>query len=206
MSEAFPLITASAIAKAYAEEPDRKYYTPFYVQTLLDGFDIAKQNITLEHPEYMEFALWLSRIRYIRGINDDSSCSVATFWLNSMGAPKKVVAQVVRFIKLGKMAVKPHFAKLSDDEKVMWDIYHYHYSLSNDSVLGDEMHIRDEVPDVVDKHYRQSRGDFLMRLKLRMYRSDYFYNTFEQRASENIHFVLQNFAQVMLPRSKTRAA
>lgn len=194
----FPLITGSNIGRAYADEFWRHYYTPFYLHELLNAFETARSKVAIEYPVYMEFAIWLSRISYSAGKHTSSSSDWASAWLAILGASEKAVYRIARLIKLGWETPEPYYKRLSEDEKLMWDLYHHRLGLSYDIVLGDEINKRKECIHIENTAYLRKRGRFLMRLRApeRLYRTKYFYDLYENQAQENLAQLQRNMDQV----------
>jgi predicted metal-dependent HD superfamily phosphohydrolase len=164
--------------------------------------EFDKVRAKLQHPELVEFAIFLHDIIYVIGRKDNElkSAKVAKEWLRIMGADALTIRRVVRLITVATKHPKSPKARLTSDEKYMSDFDLYGFSLSWDTVLGQTRDVRREFSKFSDDDFRKGNGDFIMSMMRQpVYQTEH-YKQYEKYAKDNMFMIMKNMDQVVMAR------
>ena len=181
--------TFLALAKAYGE-PHRHYHTQAHIDDCLEKFDLLRGEAA--NPQAIELALWFHDAVYdpYRADNEQKSAEWATRFLREGHASVDVVGRVSDLILATQHAIVPADA----DTAILIDV--------DLSILGAETgrysqfeeQVRREYRWVPRFVYRRKRAGILASFldRPRIYASELFHSSFEQRARRNLREAIDN--------------
>ena len=171
------------MTNAYAED-HRHYHNQQHIAECLNEFDAARHLV--RQAEAVELALWFHDAVYDprAGDNEERSAALAKECLDEGGVSALISNAVFELV----MATKHHQPGENADAGVMIDIDMSILGQSEVRFLEYESQIRKEygwVPKII---FGPKRAEFLegFRRRERIYRTDRFYEKYEERARQNI--------------------
>lgn len=171
------------ITAAYSE-PSRCYHTSGHIAHCLREFDAVRH--LANHPEEVEFAIWLHDAVYNPEAidNEDQSAQLAIDILTSFGCSEPIIFRVRDLV----LATREHCSTLETDQQLLLDI--------DLSILGQppqlyqvyEDSVRAEYGWVSQAVYRTGRGEVLHSFlsRARIFQTVHFFDLYEQLARRNL--------------------
>lgn len=173
----------STLHEAYAEK-HRGYHTGQHIDECLALFD--KLRDLCDHPDEVEFAVWLHDLVYRprRDDNEERSADVANKWLAECRVEKERVERVWRLIMATKHCERPG----TQDEQVLVDIDLHILGASTDRFDEYEGQVRAEYRWVPGPIYRRRRAQILQQFLSRepLYNTERCRAWFEASARHNL--------------------
>jgi predicted metal-dependent HD superfamily phosphohydrolase len=171
------------LTAAYAEG-HRHYHNQGHIAECLREFDAARQLV--RQAEAVELALWFHDAVYDprAGDNEERSAALAKQCLDEAGVSVAVSSAVVELV----MATKSHEPGGNADAAVMVDIDLSILGQTEERFMEYEMQIRKEykwVPKIIFGPKRAGVLEGFLRRE-RIYKTDWFYGRYEERARRNI--------------------
>ena len=170
-------------------EPQRVYHTLKHIEhclTHLDGI-----NVQLENPVAVELAIWFHDVIYAPGAADNEQLSADLFMEITQGrfddSLRNIVYQHI-------MATLHDGSELdNNDTKFMVDIDLSSFALPWPEFSRDSDNLRKEMSYLSDEDFYRKQSAFQQNLmdQPRFFKSDYFYDNYEERARQNLTELLK---------------
>ncbi len=171
------------LTEAYSEA-QRVYHTLQHIQHCLSLFD--KISPQLEYPDTVELAIWFHDVVYQPGAANNEQLSADKF----MEMTKGKFDETIRGTVLDLIMATVHCgAKIDNsDTKYMVDIDLSSFGLPWTEFLRDSKSIREEMGCLSDEVFYRKQLAFQRNLleQPRFFRSDYFFDNYENQARQNL--------------------
>jgi predicted metal-dependent HD superfamily phosphohydrolase len=165
-------------------EPHRVYHTLNHIEHCLAHFD--KINHDLESPDAVELSIWFHDAIYKPGATDNEQLSADLFMEISQGqlddSLRKTVYQHIMATLHDGRTIE------SNDTKFMVDIDLSSFALPWAEFSRDSNNLRVEMKSLSDEDYYRKQSRFQKNLmnQPRFFKSDYFYEKYEDQARQNL--------------------
>jgi predicted metal-dependent HD superfamily phosphohydrolase len=183
----------SALAAAYSE-PHRHYHNTSHIEHCLREFDSTRT--LAEHPEAVEFAIWLHDAVYNPrdDDNEEKSAKWAADVLASLGCTQTVVVRVADLI----LATKHHVPLHDPDARLIVDIDLSILGQPPDVYDNYEESIRAEYAWATAATYRVGRWRVLRGFsqRFRIFQTDRFFTLYEKQARQNLARTVAGLGQI----------
>jgi predicted metal-dependent HD superfamily phosphohydrolase len=165
-------------------EPQRVYHTLNHIDHCLAHFDKIK--IDLENPDAVELAIWYHDVIYKPGATDNERLSADLFMETTQDhfndSLRHTICQHI-------MATLHNSSEIdNNDTKFMVDIDLSSFGLPWPEFSADSDKLRQEMSAMSDEDYYRKQAAFQKKLmnRPRFFKSDYFYDNYEDLARQNL--------------------
>lgn len=174
-------------------EPQRVYHTLNHVEHCLTHFD--KIRVYLQNPQAVELAIWFHDVIYKPGAADNEQLSADFF----METTLNLFEDSFRNTVYQHIMATVHCGTDIDnsDTKYMVDIDLSSFALPWPEFLRDSNKVREEMGSLSDEVYYRKQSAFQSNLldQPRFFKSDYFYENYEEQARRNLTAYFEKLKQ-----------